>query len=152
LSFYNSKNNNVTLYIINPDRTLKEVGSTPVGDNLSIEIVDNVLQLKNFGKGYYKYIAATKDEDGKIITPSSYEYVDNDFINGLEPKVILNSNNKLEIAWYEPSQETIDGVNAKVDTVIQSLENFDEILSGDDGLVKQFNNLNTTVGQSSNNG
>lgn len=152
LSVYNSKNNNVTLYIINPDRTLKEVGSTPVGDNLSIEIVDNVLQLKNFGKGYYKYIAATKDEDGKIITPSSYEYVDNDFINGLEPKVILNSNNKLEIAWYEPSQETIDGVNAKVDTVIQSLENFDEILSGDNGLVKQFNNLNTTVGQSSNNG
>jgi hypothetical protein len=106
ISVYDATNNTVTLYLIEADRTLKEVGSVPIGDNVSIEVVNNTIQLKNFGTGYYKYVAAVKNEEtGEIITPSSYEYTEG-FVAGLEPRVI-NSNGHLEIAWYEPSEETI---------------------------------------------
>lgn len=121
ISVYDATNNTVTLYLIEADRTLKEVGSVPIGDNVSIEVIDNTLQLKNFGTGYYKYVAAVKNEEtGEIITPSSYEYTEG-FVAGLEPRVI-NSNGHLEIAWYEPSEETIEGVSAKVASLEKTLE------------------------------
>lgn len=91
-------------------------------DNTSIEVVDGVIQLKDFGKGYYKYISAEKDESGEIITPSRYEYIENQFIAGLEPRVILNTDNNLEIAWYEPSNETIDGINSKIESISNTVE------------------------------
>lgn len=120
ISVYNAESNDVTLYVIQPNRSLKEVGTAPVGDNLSIEVIDNEIQLKNFGTGYYKYIAAEKDENGEIKTPSSYEYVTG-FIAGLEPRVV-NNNGNLEIAWYEPSEETIEGIGAKVATLEKTVE------------------------------
>ena len=50
------ENDVATMYIINGDKTLKEVGSAPVPDNFTIELTDNgALQLKNFGKEYYKF-------------------------------------------------------------------------------------------------
>lgn len=91
-------------------------------DNVSIEVVDGVIQLKDFGKGYYKYIPAEKDKSGEIITPSRYEYIENQFIAGLEPRVILNTDNNLEIAWYEPSNETIDGINSKIESISNTVE------------------------------
>ena len=91
-------------------------------DNTSIEVVDGVIQLKDFGKGYYKYIPAEKDESGEIITPSRYEYIENQFIAGLEPRVILNTDNNLEIAWYEPSNETINGINSKIESISNTVE------------------------------
>lgn len=121
ISVYDADSNTVTLYLIETDRSLKEVGSVPVGDNLSIEVVNNNIQLKGFGTGYYKYIAAIKDETtGEIKTPSSYEYTEG-FVAGLEPRVI-NNNGKLEIAWYEPSEETIEGISSKVTSLEKSLE------------------------------
>ena len=121
ISVYDETSNTVTLYLIETDRSLKEVGSVPVGDNLSVEVVNNTIQLKGYGAGYYKYIPAVKDETtGEIITPSSYEYTEG-FIAGLEPRVV-NNNNKLEIAWYEPSEETIESIGAKVESVEKILE------------------------------
>lgn len=38
-----------TLYLIQPDKTLKEVGAVPVGDGKSIEVVDGKIILKGFG-------------------------------------------------------------------------------------------------------
>ena len=35
-------------------------------DNLSVEILDNVIQLKNYGTQYYAYVPAVKDETGNI--------------------------------------------------------------------------------------
>ena len=120
ISVYDEETSSVTLYVIQADRALKEVGTAPIGDNLSIEVIDNEIQLKNFGSGYYKYIAAEKDENGEIKTPSTYEYTEG-FIAGLEPRVV-DKNGKLEIAWYEPSEETIEGVGAKVETLEKALE------------------------------
>lgn len=149
LAVIDSDNNIVVFYgIQDVAGTLKEVGSAPIGDNLSIEIVDGAVQLKNFGKGYHKYIPAVKDEiSGEITTPSTYEYVEDDFIAGLEPRVVLNKDGKLEIAWYEPSEETIDGVNAKVESVTNTVETLEEIVNAEGGLVDQVSDLQEQVGQ-----
>lgn len=40
---------NATLYLIQPDNTLKEVGAVPVGDGKSIEVVDGKIVIKGFG-------------------------------------------------------------------------------------------------------
>ena len=39
------ENNVATLYIIQPDKTLKEVGSVPVGDDKTVTVVDGKIQL-----------------------------------------------------------------------------------------------------------
>lgn len=98
ISVYDATSSSVTLYTIQPDRSLKEVGSAPVGDNLSVELADGKIQVKGFGKGYYKYVPKTETENAK------YEFVDGEFIEGLEPRVV-NTENGLEIAWYQPSNE-----------------------------------------------
>ena len=71
-----------TLYIIQPDKTLKEVGSVPVGDNLSIQIVDGKVQLNGFNDHYYAY---SEGESGEAIYTLT-----SGFIAGLEPKVREN--------------------------------------------------------------
>lgn len=148
LSVIDTDNNNVVFYgIQDAAGTLTEVGSAPIGDNLSIEIVDGAVQLKNFGKGYYKYVPAVKDETtGEVTTPSTYEYVEEEFVAGLEPRVVLNTDGKLEIAWYEPSEETIDGVNAKVESVANTVGALEEIVNAEGGLVDQVDELQEQIG------
>lgn len=129
VSVYDEINKIVSLYIIETDRSLKEVGSTPLGDNASIEIINGQVQLKNFGIGYYAYTAAVKNKSGEIIEPSKYVYTEG-FKEGLEPRVVKNEE-KFEIAWYEPSGETIEDISAHLETAnkaINSLNNeIDEI-------------------------
>lgn len=81
-------------------------------DNFSIELNQdtNTLSLKNFNKGYYKYIAASLDSGTQKIIPSHYEYINGSFIEGLIPKVIRNGSN-LELSWYEPSPELENNLN-----------------------------------------
>lgn len=129
ISVYDIDTNSVTLYIINPDRSLKEVGSTPIGDNLSVEIIDGKVQLKDFGIGYYAYSPAETDDTGVIIKEAGYSYVEG-FKAGLEPRVRLEEEN-LVIAWYEPSGETIEDVSANLEALSQRVESVE-------------NNINTT--------
>lgn len=111
ISVYND--GSVTLYIIEADRSLKEVGSAPAGDNVSIEFANGKLQVKGFGKGYYKYVPATSDETEK------YQFVADDFIAGLEPRVVTNSEGALEIAWYQPSNKEFY-TKTETDTLIKT--------------------------------
>lgn len=111
ISVYND--GSVTLYIIEADRSLKEVGSAPAGDNVSIEFANGKLQVKGFGKGYYKYVPATSDEAEK------YQFVADDFIAGLEPRVVTNSEGALEIAWYQPSNKEFY-TKTETDTLIKT--------------------------------
>ena len=94
LAVVDTENNKVVFYgVQNTLGTLKEVGSTPVGDELSIEIVDGVIQLKGFGTQYYAYVPAVKNpETGEIIESSKYVLTDG-FKAGLEPRVIANEDN-----------------------------------------------------------
>lgn len=120
ISVYDVDTNSVTLYIINPDRSLKEVGSAPLGDNLSIEIVDGKIQLKDFGVGYYAYSPAETDDSGAIVKQAGYNYVEG-FKAGLEPRVRLEGENFV-IAWYEPSGETVEDVSANLEALSQRVE------------------------------
>ena len=50
------ENDVATMYIIQGNKTLKEVGSAPIPDNATIELsTGGALQLKDWGKQYYKF-------------------------------------------------------------------------------------------------
>ena len=122
ISVYDEDSNSVTLYVINPDRTLKEVGSTSSfgeTDNVSIEIVDGEIQLKDFGVGYYAYVPAVKDTDENIIEEAYYVYTEG-FKEGLEPRVKLDGEN-LVIAWYEPNEEVSVDIAANLEILSQKI-------------------------------
>lgn len=127
ISVYDEASNSVSLYIINADRGLQQVGAATLTDNFSIEIIDDKIQLKNFGKGYYAYIPAEKDSDGNIISNSKYEYTEG-FKEGLEPKIVLNENNNLEIGWYEPNQENIEKITLSVNELSSKLDEAKELI------------------------
>ena len=139
ISIYDERNNSVSLYIIDTDRSLKEVGSAPLVDNNSIEIINNVVQLKDFGTKYYAFIPAVKNEEtGEVITPSTYVLTDG-FKEGLEPRVRLE-NEKYSIAWYEPSDETVEDIFSALENINSEINNLETSII----------NLETNVGQPSN--
>lgn len=152
-----------------------DLPSNLVGDNSSVEINEDIIQLKNFGKGYYKYIPAVKNEiTGEITTDASYEYIADDFIEGLEPRVALNDRDILELAWYEPSKEDIDNINTEIESIVDNLESvsndlkevsdniesvandlkevsddvslLDESVNGENGLKSQIEELTNEIG------
>lgn len=139
ISIYDERNNSVSLYIIDTDRSLKEVGSAPLVDNDSIEIINNVVQLKDFGTKYYAFIPAVKNEEtGEVITPSTYVLTDG-FKEGLEPRVRLE-NEKYSIAWYEPNDETVEDIFSALENINSEINNLETSII----------NLETNVGQPSN--
>lgn len=146
LAVIDTENDKVVFYgVQDVSGTLKEVGSTPVGDELSIEIVDGVIQLKGFGTQYYAYVPAVKNpETGEIIEPSKYVLKDG-FKAGLEPRVVANED-KLVLAWYEPGTETVEDIAANIESVSKTVNNLDQTLNAEGGLVDQVDNLKTQVG------
>lgn len=114
ISVYDANANAVTLYIINPDRSLQAVGSSSLGDGVSIEIVDGKIQLKDFGIGYYAYVPATETEASKYVYTEGFK-------EGLEPRVRLDGEDFV-IAWYEPSNESIDDIGANLETLQGKIE------------------------------
>ena len=129
------------------------------GDNLSIEIIDNVIQLKNYGTNYYAYVPAQVDENGVILTESSYVLTEG-FKEGLEPRVITDTNGVLSIAWYEPNTEQIDNLKESVEQIQSDVENLssnitdinsniseiEELLNSENGLVDRVGNLEEIIG------
>ena len=146
LAVIDTENNKVVFYGVQDTLgTLKEVDSTPVGDELSVEIVDGVIQLKGFGTQYYAYVPAVKNpETGEIIESSKYVLTDG-FKAGLEPRVIANED-KLVLAWYEPGTETVEDVAANIESVSKTVNNLDQTLNAEGGLIDQVDNLKTQVG------
>lgn len=114
ISVYDASSNTVTLYIINPDRSLQAVGSSSLGDGVSVEIVDGKIQLKDFGIGYYAYVPATETEASKYVYTEGFK-------EGLEPRVRLEGEDFV-IAWYEPSNETIEDISANLETLQEKIE------------------------------
>ena len=71
-----------TLYLIQPDKTLKEVGAVPVGDGKSIEVVDGKIVIKGFG-------TATAGQQLRIGTNGNVEWFtpDTSTVDGLSTTV-----------------------------------------------------------------
>ncbi len=113
-----------TLYIIQPDGTLKEVGAVPVGDGKSIEVVNGQIKLKGFGGGYYQYntnYVPGSTEEGK---KDQYIFVEEGFKAGLQPQVVAKASGEgFEIAWYEPNPTTVEGLQAQITALDGSVNN-----------------------------
>ena len=113
-----------TLYIIQPNGTLKEVGSVPVGDGKSIEVVNGQIKLKGFGTGYYQYntnYVPGSTEEGK---KDQYIFVEEGFKAGLQPQVVAKaSGDGFEIAWYEPNPTTVEGLQSQITALDGSVNN-----------------------------
>lgn len=99
---------------------LNEVGSATLGDEKTISLDEDTLSLKNWGKQYYKWVEGEGENDGKHVLQIVDE--DNPWIAGLEPKVV-NSGSGFELAWYQPSSTTIEGVSSIVASVQTSVTN-----------------------------
>lgn len=123
---YAEANGEMTVCVLsqNPDGsalTLKPVGTVPVGDNKSVEIIDEKIALHDFGKAFYKYFPEEKNEEtGEVTKEAYYSKVEvsesNPWKAGLEPKVVTEGS-ALVIGWYEPNPTTIEGVNDQVTAV-----------------------------------
>lgn len=107
--------------------------STTVDDVSIEESVDGKLQIKDFGTGYYAYVPPEKDDEGNIITPSTYEYV-NGFKGGLELRVVRLANNELTLGWYEPGSETVEDIVANLEELSNSIGSLDWVVRGEGGL------------------
>lgn len=132
------------LYIIAPEEvdgevigTLQEVGSATDGDGKSIELVEGVLSVKDFGKKFYKYIAATETEEAK------YELVEvseaNPWKSGLQPRIDATGS----IGWYEPDTSTMEGVQDKVTGIQGDVEQAQKEI---DAVEAEVETLTTEVG------
>ena len=108
---------------------LSRVGTVPVGDDESIEFVNNEIKMKDFGSKYYKYIPKAFDEEGKLIegTGKYEDTLTEGFIENLTPKVkVKTGGSGYEIAWYAPNVDTAEGLQDTVTGLGQSVEVLDK--------------------------
>ena len=108
---------------------LNRVGTVPVGDDESIEFVNNEIKMKNFGSKYYKYIPKAFDEDGNLIegTGKYEDTLTEGFVENLTPKVkVKTGGSGYEIAWYAPNVDTTEGLQDTVTGLGQSVETLDQ--------------------------
>ena len=112
LGLVDEENNTATAYIIlNTDGEVKEVGKATVVDEATIVINEETLSLKDFGKKYYRYVA----EENGVAAHYEEQIVDENhpWTAGLEPRVVLEGT-KFVLGWYEPNPTTMEGVNAQI--------------------------------------
>ena len=120
----------ITIDEVETNIYLKEVGKATLGDNKSIVLSDDgILSLKNFGVEYYAYTETEKEVEGgekEIVV----EYVKTTgWKDGLTPKVVKvvdeEGKESFEIAWYEPSTTTVEGLSDKIATIETKVNEFD---------------------------
>lgn len=116
--------------------TLTEVGAATLGDNRTIVLEEGTLSLKNWGKEYYRWVDAvgTEGQEGYVAGHHEKQLVDetHPWIAGLEPKSIAGSDGVYEIAWYQPSTTTVEGLNSAVSSLQTTVNEINQAL-GDAG-------------------
>ena len=128
LTLVNEADNSATAYIIsNAAGDLVEVGAATLGDNKTITLDEKgVLSLKNWGKEYYKWVDAVGEEgqEGYVAAHHEKQLVDetHPWIAGLEPKSVAGTDGTFEIAWYQPSTTTVEGLSSTVNSLRASVE------------------------------
>lgn len=114
-------------------------------DNLSVEIIDNIIQLKDYGSHYYAFVPSVKDENGNVIEESKYVLTEG-FKAGLEPKV-EETEDGLVLSWYEPNSESIGILNEEISNVKTSIEDIvSEMSELENFLNTKFGTLEEKVG------
>ena len=134
LALVNEEDNSAKAYIIaNTAGDLQEVGSATVGDNKTIVLKDDgALALKNWGVEYYKWVDAVGEEgqEGYVAGHHEKQAVDAEhpWIAGLEPKAIAGADGTFELAWYQPSTTTVEGLSSTVSTIRTSVDEINTAL------------------------
>lgn len=134
LTLVNEADNSATAYIIsNAAGDLVEVGAATLGDNKTITLsAEGVLSLKNWGKEYYKWVDAVGEEgqEGYVAAHHEKQLVDetHPWIAGLEPKSIAGQDGTFEIAWYQPSTTTVEGLSSTVNSLRTSVETIQQTI------------------------
>lgn len=112
--------------------TLTEVGSATLGDNKTITLNEGVLSLKNWGVEYYKWVDAVGEEgqEGYVAAHHEKQVVDeaHPWIAGLEPKSVAAADGTFEIAWYQPSTTTVEGLSSTVNSLRTSVETIQQTI------------------------
>lgn len=112
---------NVKAYIIkDAEGNIEEVGSATLGDDKTITLDNGVLSLKNWNKKYFK---RDPEKEGEYIEVTVDAF--NPWQAGLQPRAYFDGSNYV-LAWYEPSTQTIEGVDAAVGaltTTVQGITN-----------------------------
>lgn len=113
--------------IANAAGDLLEVGSATLGDDKTITLGEGgVLALKNWGVQYYKWVEGETEGEGEHVLVQVSE--SNPWMAGLEPKVSTATDGTLEIAWYQPSTLTVEGVSSIVNTMQQTVNNLVNVI------------------------
>lgn len=128
LTLVDETKNIATAYVImDAAGTLQEVGAKTLGDEKTISLTNGVLGLKNWGKEYYAWVepVGEEGEDGYIAGHHQKQIVDADhpWLAGLEPKATTATDGTIEIAWYQPSTVTIQGVSSAITSVQNTVTN-----------------------------
>lgn len=128
LTLVDETKNTATAYVImDAVGTLQEVGAKTLGDEKTISLTNGVLGLKNWGKEYYAWIepVGEEGEEGYVAGHHQKQVVDTDhpWLAGLEPKATTATDGTIEIAWYQPSTVTIQGVSSAITSVQNTVAN-----------------------------
>lgn len=107
-------NDVATHYSIQGDNTLKEVGKSVAGDDKTIVMNGDVLSLKDFGTKYYAYVAESEGVEAHYVETAGWK-------EGLVPQVVKNGDS-YELAWYEPSSTTVEGLQKNITSLQTSLK------------------------------
>lgn len=127
LAYVNEAENTAKAYIIaDTNGTLTEVGAATLGDNKTIVLEEGTLALKNWGKEYYRWVDAVGEEgkEGYVAGHHEKQVVDgtHPWIAGLEPKAVAGADGTFELAWYQPSTTTVEGLNSTVSSIRTTVE------------------------------
>ena len=143
LAYVNETDNTAKAYIIaDTNGTLTEVGAATLGDNKTIVLEEGTLALKNWGKEYYRWVDAVGEEgkEGYVAGHHEKQVVDDThpWIAGLEPKAVAGADGTFELAWYQPSTTTVEGLNSTVSSIRTTVEGITAALgdAGTDGTIR----------------
>ena len=133
LAYVNETDNTAKAYIIaDTAGTLTEVGAATLGDDKTITLEEGTLALKNWGKEYYRWVDAVGEEgkEGYVAGHHEKQVVDAEhpWIAGLEPKAVAGTDGTFELAWYQPSTTTVEGLNSTVSTIRTAVDEINTAL------------------------
>lgn len=133
VAYVNETDNTAKAYIIaDTAGTLTEVGAATLGDDKTITLEDGTLALKNWGKEYYRWVDAVGEEgqEGYVAGHHEKQVVDAEhpWIAGLEPKAIAGADGTFELAWYQPSTTTVEGLSSTVSTIRTAVDEINAAL------------------------
>lgn len=133
LAYVNEADNTAKAYIIaDAAGTLTEVGAATLGDDKTITLEEGTLALKNWGKEYYRWVDAVGEvgQEGYVAGHHEKQVVDAEhpWIAGLEPKAVAGADGTFELAWYQPSTTTVEGLNSTVSTIRTAVDEINTAL------------------------